>query len=145
MKADGTPGITEDAGGESRAFYVSGGTASALRFVGKDDDLGPYEFSPFAPAAPTNVKFGPYDAAPRASVETGASATILEEALTADAAGVCVAEEVEFVASFESASRGGRSTARSDAVSEAFAEFFAEDDGEDDFWFEFEKAAGKRR
>jgi len=84
-------------------------------------------------------------AASQASVETGSSATILEEALTADAASVCVAEEVEFVASFESASRCGRSTARSDAVSEAFAEFFAEDDGEDDFWFEFEKAAGKRR
>ena len=84
-------------------------------------------------------------AASQASVETGASATILEGALTVDAASVCVAEEVEFVASFESASRGGRSTARSEAVSEAFAEFFAEDDGEDDFWFEFEKAAGKRR
>ncbi|MBR2005150.1 MAG: fibronectin type III domain-containing protein, partial [Thermoguttaceae bacterium] len=84
-------------------------------------------------------------AASQASVETGASATILEGALTVDAASVCVAKEVEFVASFESASRGGRSTARSEAVSEAFAEFFAEDDGEDDFWFEFEKAAGKRR
>ena len=37
------------------------------------------------------------------------------------------------------------STATADVVSEAFADFFAEEDAEDDFWFEFEKALGKRR
>ena len=36
-------------------------------------------------------------------------------------------------------------TPATDVVSEAFADFFAEEDAEDDFWFEFEKALGKRR
>ncbi len=83
----------------------------------------------------TSHKVAGSGAASQTTLETVASAAIAAETLTADAASVCIEEDVEFVASFESAS----------AVSEAFAEFFAEDDGEDDFWFEFEKAAGKRR
>ncbi len=41
-------------------------------------------------------------------------------------------------------SNSNSSSATQDVVSEAFADFFAEEDAEDDFWFEFEKALGKR-
>ncbi len=44
--------------------------AGAPRFAGKAVDLGPYEFGPFAPVAPTNVKFGPYDAASKTATLT---------------------------------------------------------------------------
>ena len=40
---------------------------------------------------------------------------------------------------------GSSAAAATDVVSEAFAELFVEEDADDDFWFEFEKALGKRR
>ncbi|MBR4105375.1 MAG: hypothetical protein IKK39_15130, partial [Thermoguttaceae bacterium] len=55
---------------DARGNALTTDLAGAARFVGKAVDLGPYEFSPFVPVAPTNVKFGAYDAASKTATLT---------------------------------------------------------------------------
>ncbi|MBR2004301.1 MAG: fibronectin type III domain-containing protein, partial [Thermoguttaceae bacterium] len=88
------------------------------------------------------VDLGAYEYAPLLQTSGDSRAALAYRSLDdLDAAGEFELAQIEFIGATTS---GPQSVADADVLSEAFADIFAADDEEDDFWFELEKALGKR-